>query len=140
VFSVWCLVFSVWFFALGGTMAFLPFEDLRVFQLAEQLSDEIWDIVSSWKYFEKITVGQQWVDAADSVGANIAEGAGRGTPKENKRFIRISRGSFNETKYWLRRAKRRQLVDAEQTAKLQVLIDQIGPSLNAYMKSIGKNS
>jgi four helix bundle protein len=121
-------------------MAFLPFEDLRVFQLAEQLSDEIWDIVATWKYFEKITVGQQWVDAADSVGANIAEGAGRGTPKENKRFIRISRGSFNETKYWLRRAKRRQLVDAEQTAKLQILIDQIGPSLNAYMKSIGKNS
>ena len=119
-------------------MAFLPFEDLNVFQLAEQLADEIWDIVITWKYFEKITLGQQWVDAADSVGANIAEGAGRGTPKENKRFIRISRGSFNETKYWLRRAKRRKLVDAAQTTKLQILIDQIGPSLNAYMNSIGK--
>ncbi|MBW2443557.1 MAG: four helix bundle protein [Deltaproteobacteria bacterium] len=121
-------------------MAFLPFEDLKVFQLAEQLADEIWDIVIIWKYFEKITLGQQWVDAADSVGANIAEGAGRGTPKENKRFIRIARGSFNETKYWLRRAKRRKLVDTDQTAKLQLLIDQIGPSLNAYMKSIGKNA
>jgi four helix bundle protein len=121
-------------------MAFLPFEDLRVFQLAEQLADEIWDIVIKWKYFEKITIGQQWVDAADSVGANIAEGAGRGTPKENKRFIRISRGSLNETKYWLRRAKRRKLVDDEQVAKLQPLIDQIGPSLNAYLKSIGKNN
>ena len=120
-------------------MAFLPFEDLKVFQLAEQLADEIWDIVNTWKYFEKITVGQQWVDAADSVGANIAEGAGRGTPKENQRFIRISRGSFIETKYGLRRAKRRKLVNADQVAKLQPLIDQIGPSLNAYMKSIGKN-
>ena len=103
-------------------MAFLPFEDLRVFQLAEQLSDEIRDIVFTWKYFEKIPVGQQWVDAADSVGANIAEGAGRGTPKENKRFIRISRGSFNETKYWLSRAKKRKLVDAKQVAKLQPFI------------------
>ncbi len=121
-------------------MAFLPFEDLKVFQLAEQLADEIWDIVVTWTYFEKITVGQQWVDAADSVGANIAEGAGSGTPKENKRFIRISRGSFNETKYWLRRAQKRKLVDAGQTAKLKILIDQIGPSLNAYMNSIGKNS
>jgi len=133
-------VFGVQFLVSGVTMAFLPFEDLKVFQLAEQLADEIWDIVITWKYFEKITLGQQWVDAADSVGANIAEGAGRGTPKENKRFIRIARGSFNETKYWLRRAKRRKLVDTDQTAKLQLLIDQIGPSLNAYMKSIGKNA
>jgi four helix bundle protein len=119
-------------------MAFLPFEDLRVFQLAEQLADEIWDIVITWKYFEKITLGRQWADAADSVGANIAEGAGRGTPNDNKRFIRISRGSFNETKYWLRRAKKRKLIDAEQAAKLNHLIDKLGPSLNAYLNSIGK--
>jgi four helix bundle protein len=76
-------------------MAFRRFEDLRVFKLAEQLADEIWDIVSAWRYFEKNTVGQQWVDAADSVGANLAEGAGRGTPRDNRRFIRISRGSYN---------------------------------------------
>ena len=74
-------------------MTFRPFEDLRVFQLAERLADNVWDIVNSWAYFDKNTVGRQWVDAADSVGANIAEGAGRGTPKDNKRFIRISRGS-----------------------------------------------
>jgi four helix bundle protein len=65
-------------------MVFRPFEDLRVFKLAELLADEIWDIVITWKYFEKSTVGQQWVDAADSVGANIAEGAGRGTPTHVK--------------------------------------------------------
>ena len=121
-------------------MAFRPFEDLRVFQLAEQLADEVWDIVNTWQYFEKITVGQQWVDAADSVGANIAEGAGRGSPNDNKRFIRISRGSLNETKYWLRRAIKRKLITAEQIAKLNQLIDKLGPSLNAYLNSIGKNT
>ena len=119
-------------------MTFRPFEDLRVFQLAEELADEIWDIVITWKYFEKITLGQQWVDAADSVGANIAEGAGRGATNDNKRFIKISRGSFNETKYWLRRAKKRKLIDTKQIAKLNQLIDKLGPSLNAYLNSIGK--
>ena len=118
-------------------MAFRRFEDLRVFQLAEQLADEIWDIVTKWKYFEKNTVGQQWVDAADSVGANIAEGAGRGPPNDNKRFIRISRGSYNETKYWLRRAVKRQLIEDEQKNRLKQLIDELGPRLNAYLKSIG---
>ena len=99
-------------------MVFRRFEDLRVFQLAEKLADETWDIVSDWEYFAKDTVGKQLVKSADSIGANIAEGSGRGTPKDNKRFIRISRGSYNETKYWLRRARRRNLIDGAQSMDL----------------------
>ena len=118
-------------------MAFLRFEDLRVFKLVEKLCDDIWDIVSSWEYFEKNAVGLQLVKAADSIGANIAEGAGRGTPKDNKRFVRISRGFLNETKYWIRRATRRSLINNKQNALLQKMIDELGPSLNAYLKSIG---
>jgi hypothetical protein len=30
--------------------------NLRVYQLAEILADEIWIIVNNWKYFEKETV------------------------------------------------------------------------------------
>ena len=121
-------------------MAFLRFEDLRVFKLAEKLCDEIWGVATSWKYFEKNTVGIQLVKAADSIGANIAEGAGRGTPKDNKRFVRISRGSLNETKYWLRRAKRRNLISEEQDSYFKQIIKDLGPQLNAYLKSIGTNT
>ena len=119
-------------------MAFLRFEDLRVFKLAEKLCDDIWGIAISWKYFEKNTVGMQLVKSADSIGANIAEGAGRGTPKDNKRFVRISRGSLNETKYWLRRACRRNLISKEQDAYFRQIIEDLGPQLNSYLKSIGK--
>jgi four helix bundle protein len=119
-------------------MAFLRFEDLRIFQLAEKLCDDIWAIAISWKYFEKNTVGMQLVKAADSIGANIAEGAGRGTTKDNKRFVRISRGSLNETKYWLRRAAKRGLINDKQNALLREMIDELGPSLNAYLNSIGR--
>ena len=119
-------------------MTFRCFEELKVFQLAEQLADEVWDIVVEWKYFEKNTVGQQWVDAADSVGANIAEGAGRGTPNDNRRFIRISRGSFNEAKYWFKRSIKRQLINNEQEIRVYRFIEELGPSLNAYLKSIGR--
>jgi four helix bundle protein len=119
-------------------MAFVRFEDLRVFKLAEKLCDDIWDVATSWKYFEKNTVGVQLVRAADSIGANIAEGAGRGTPKDNKRFVRISRGSLNETKYWLRRATKRGLINDKQNAFLREMIDELGPSLNAYLNSIGR--
>ena len=53
------------------------FESLRVYQLAEELSDLIWEIVGRWNGFDRDTLGNQIVRSADSVGANIAEGVGR---------------------------------------------------------------
>ena len=118
-------------------MARTAFEDLRVYRTAETLADEIWDMVITWSPFGQATVGEQLVDAADSIGANIAEGAGRGSYKENRRFVKIARGSLFETKHFLRRAYRRKLMDATQTRKLAPLMDELGPTLNAYLNSIG---
>ena len=80
------------------------FENLQVYKLGEKLADEIWTVVSSWELFPKMTVGRQIVRAADSIGANIAEGTGRGSFQDNRRFVKMARGSLNETKHWLRRA------------------------------------
>jgi four helix bundle protein len=80
------------------------FENLRVYKLSEELADAIWDIVMKWDAFAKDTVGRQIVRSADSVGANIAEGTGRHSFQDNRRFVKIARGSLNETQHFLRRA------------------------------------
>lgn len=116
------------------------FQDLKVYQLSEHLADEIWQIVHTWKYLEQDTVGKQIIRSADSIGANIAEGSGRGTYQDNRRFIRIARGSLNETQHWLRRAHKRDLLTTEQVQSLKRLIDELAPKLNAYLKSIGSTS
>lgn len=113
------------------------FENLEVYKLAEKLADEIWAIVIKWNYFEKQTIGKQMVDASDSIGANIAEGSGRGTYKDNKRFVKIARGSLYETKYWLKRAYNRNLITDHQIQKLEPIIKELAPRLNAYLNSIG---
>jgi four helix bundle protein len=59
------------------------FQELRVYQLAERLADNIWKIVDEWDSFAKDTLGQQIVRSADSIGANIAEGVGRGSYQDN---------------------------------------------------------
>ncbi|MFN2510097.1 MAG: four helix bundle protein [Pyrinomonadaceae bacterium] len=94
----------------------------------------------SWNFFARITVGKQLVSAADSVGANISEGAGRGRFLDNKRFVRIARGSFNETQHWLRRAYKRSLLTKRQIDSLKPLIEELAPTLNAYLNSIGDAS
>ena len=85
-------------------MAKSDFENLKVYQMSENLADEIWDVVLGWDRFARDTVGSQVVRAADSIGANIAEGSGRGSFQDNRRFIRIARGSLKETQHFLRRA------------------------------------
>jgi len=113
------------------------FENLEVYQISEDLADQIWNIAINWSYFAQNTVGQQLVRAADSIGANIAEGAGRGTYKDNRRFVRIARASLYETKHWLKRAYKRKLLTEEQVHYLSPLIKELAPRLNAYLNSIG---
>ena len=118
-------------------MAKRGFENLRVYSFAELVADQIWDFVVTWDSFAKDSVGRQLVRAADSIGANIAEGHGRGTYQDNKHFVRIGRGSLNETRQFLRRAFRRKLLTADQIEQLRPPIAELGPTLNAYIKSIG---
>jgi four helix bundle protein len=83
---------------------------LEVYRLAEELSDEIWKVVVGKDFFAKDTVGKQLVRAADSIGANLAEGTDRGSYRDDCRFITIARGSLVDTQHWLRRAQARNLL------------------------------
>jgi four helix bundle protein len=113
------------------------FERLHVYRLSEDVADRIWEIAVKWSNFARDTTGKQMVRAADSIGANLAEGVGRGAYQDNRRFVRIARGSLNETRHWLRRAYRRKLLTHGQVAALRPLLDELSPRLNAYLKSIG---
>ena len=113
------------------------FEKLQVYRLAEKLADEIWKAVETWDRFSRDTVGKQMVRSADSIGANIAEGVGRGSFQDNRRFVRTARGSLNETRHWLRRAHGRGLLPKPVTERIRPIIDELGPKLNAFLRSIG---
>lgn len=112
------------------------FENLKVYQLAERLADEIWEIVIKWDHLARNTVGQQMVRSADGIGSCIAEGSGRGTAQDNRRFIGIARGSLYETKHWLRRAFKRKLLTANQVDRLKTIVNDLTPALNGYWRSV----
>jgi len=80
----------------------------------------------------------QLVNSADSIGANLAEGYGRGSHADNRRFVKISRGSLFEAKHWLCRAYKRNLLSEEEISNLQELVKELTPKLSAYINSISK--
>ena len=113
------------------------FENLDIYKLSEKLADELWKVVVKWDWFAKDTIGKQLVKAGDSVGANIAEGSGRGSNPDFRRFLRVARGSLYETQHWLRRAYRRKLLSEREVSELLPLVKELTPKLNAYLRSIG---
>jgi four helix bundle protein len=113
------------------------FENLQIYKLSERLADHMWRVVIRWDNLAKDTVGKQLVRSADSIGANIAEGSGRGTDPEIRRFLRVARGSLYETQHWLRRAYRRKLLTERQVNDLRPIVKELTPKLNAYLRSIG---
>ncbi|MGO9921894.1 MAG: four helix bundle protein [Isosphaeraceae bacterium] len=114
------------------------FENLEVYRLAEKLADQAWNMVLDWTNLARDTFGKQLIRSADGIGANIAEGAGRGSFQDNRRFVRYARGSLDETRHWLRRAYKRGFVNEEMGRSLKPMLDELSPRLNAYLNSIGR--
>ena len=72
----------------------MKLEDFNVYNLAMDLGEVVYAEVIRWDYFDKDTVGKQFVRVADSVAANLSEGMGRYHYKERKNFSNYSRGSL----------------------------------------------
>ena len=115
-------------------MAFQDISESRMYCRAEEVADETWDVVIKWTPFAQDTVGKQLARAADSVGANIAESAGRFHPGDVIRFLYYARGSLQETRYWLRRALVRNLIPEAFSAKLTAELESLAIEINSYIK------
>jgi len=111
-------------------------EDLEIYQLALEIGEHVWNIVDKWQYFSKKAVGSQFVEAADSIAANIAEGYGRYFYKDRKQFCYYSRGALMETKTWATKASNRKLISKEEFDMLIEKLKVLHYKLNVYIKKL----
>ena len=96
-------------------------EDLNLYQNSLRIADMAWSVYVDLK---KVcpTIAHQFIKSADSIGANIAEGYGRGSYKDRKNFLIISRGSLYETIFWRQLLIQRKLIDHSQAGLLDDLL------------------
>jgi len=116
------------------------YEDLEIYQLAEKISDRIWEIVIKWDWTGKNTFGVQVIDSSSSIGANIAEGYGRGSNPDRARFAKISRGSLFETNHWINKTHRLNILSKSEYQELSEISDILTPKLSSYINYLKKNS
>ncbi len=122
--------------SLKGGEAMREAHELDVYQLAERPSDMLWLDFDKRPQKAQLTLGYQIIRSSDSIAANIAEGYGRFTFPDKKKFYRYERGSFEETKAWLRKALRRNLISEKRGEDYKPIIDELGPKLNAFIRKI----
>lgn len=76
----------------------------------------------------------QFVDAVDSISANIAEGFGRYFKKDKIKFYRYSYGSMKECFDWNEKAKERKLITENEYKFIFTALDKLPKSINALIK------
>lgn len=91
-------------------MAF-KFEQLKVWQLAMDLGEEMDSLAEQFHKKEEFNLKQQIRRAADSVALNISEGSTGLSNAEQKRFLRIANRSALEVVTCLHKARRRNYID-----------------------------
>jgi four helix bundle protein len=82
------------------------FRKLLAWQRADDLTVLVYRATEDFPSEEKFGLTSQLRRAAVSVAANIAEGSGRHSLKDFRRFLYQARGSLSEVQYYLHLSKR----------------------------------
>ena len=83
--------------------------NLEVYKIALELSSKAWLIFQKIGKNLQFSIGNQFLNSTDSIGANIAEGFGRFHYKDSLKFYYNARGSLFETKHWIELLRNRSI-------------------------------
>jgi four helix bundle protein len=113
------------------------FKDLKVWVKAHQLTLAIYQSTRKFPREEIYGLTSQIRRASASIGANIAEGCGRRSDPEMKRFVQIARGSASELEYHLLLAKDLQHLTADEFKDLDAKVLEIQRMLASLTQRLG---
>ena len=101
---------------------------------------DVYKATASFPVDERFGLSQQLRRAAISVTSNVAEGAGRGSPREFARFLRIAVGSACEVEAQLDVSHDLGFLNLEQHGELLADLGSIRRRLIALERRVGGSS
>jgi len=120
---------------------FIELKNLEVYQLSRKLSSIAWEIFCRMDFMDKKHIGDQFLRAVDSVGANIAEGYGRFHYLDKVRFYYNSRASHYEAFiHWLELLFEREKISKAEFDSINEIAQKLQVKLNNFITSTTKNA
>ncbi len=112
------------------------FRDLQVWRKAHELTLAVYKNTHNFPSSEKYGMTSQIRRSSASIAANIAEGCGRGSDADFRRFLQISMGSASETEYHLLLAHDLGFLDPTLFQKLTQQTQEIKRMLASFLKKL----
>ena len=112
------------------------FQELSVWQKSHELTLKIYKISSSFPKEELFGLSSQIRRSSSSIPTNIAEGCGRNSDPEMRRFLIISAGSCSELDYQIILAKDLGYITQSIFKELSEIIISIRKMLFAFIKRL----
>ena len=116
------------------------FRRLKVWQRAHRLTLETYAFSSALSAPVTWPLRNQLLKTALSVPSNIAEGAGRGSDADFKRFLLHSLGSLNELEYHFILARDLGFLDAVEHQRLCGLLQEVRRMLSGLIKHVTRET
>ena len=105
------------------------FKDMNVYQESKELVIEVYKITDTFPIKETYNIISQLRRSVLSIPLNIAEGFGRLSKEDLKRFLKIALGSSNEVEAILEMSYELNYLTKEQYEKMSQKNDQVGKML-----------
>ena len=115
------------------------FRTLKVWEKAHKLSLSIYKCTRTFPKDELYGMTSQIRRASSSIGANIAEGCGKDSDAELRRYFIIAMGSSSELENYLLLAKDLEYVGQEEYVKIQNELIEVRKMLNAFIQKLTKS-
>ena len=112
------------------------FRRLQVWSKGHELALAVYRATQSFPREERYGLTSQLRRAAASVGANIAEGCGRGSDADFARCLRIAMGSASEVEYQLLLAYDLDMLEASQHQRLTKQCTEVKRMLSALIRKL----
>lgn len=120
---------------------FIELKHLEVYRLSRNLSSAAWKIFCRLNFEDKKHIGDQFLRAVDSIGANIAEGYGRYYYLDKVRFYYNSRGSHYEAfAHWLELMFEREKISKTEFESISETALILSVKLNNFITATSKNA
>jgi len=113
------------------------YRKLVVWKRARLLTRDVFAVTARFPDVDRFGLAAQLREAANSIGANIAEGAGRPTQRDFARFLSIALASVNETEHHLTIAGDVGLIGPGPTSSLTGHCDEIRRMLLILRSRVG---
>lgn len=116
---------------------YITIHDLEVYKLARRLSALGWIIHQDLDWHDKKIMGDQFIEATDSFGANVVEGYARYHHLDKIKFMYNARGSLSEASdHWLELLKERDKIDQSRYDEYKEVAREASMKLQNFITAI----